>query len=77
MFYVIGLFIGFFFFGATVDRFWQFYNTSGFFGRLTLPEWLDLSTGVVVFLVIVMAVGMFWAGEKLEKIFTTRRNGVS
>jgi hypothetical protein len=75
VFYVFGLFIGFFIFGATVDSFWQFYNTSGFFGRLTLPEWLNLPAGVVVFVVVLMAIGMFWAGEKLEAVFSARRNG--
>jgi len=59
-----------------VERFWSFYNSSGFAGRLTLPDWLGIPTGVVVFAVVVMAVLMFWGAEKLEKIFTARRQGV-
>jgi hypothetical protein len=73
---VIGLFIGFFLFGSTVEGFWSFYNTSGYFGRLTLFDWLGISPGIIVFAVVIMALFMFWGAEKLEKIFTARRCGV-
>lgn len=74
VFYLGGLFIGFFLFGSTVDGFWSFWNNSGFAGSLTLPRWLGLPDEVVVFAVVVMALAMFWAGEKVERIFTARRN---
>lgn len=38
-------------------------------GRVTIDEWLSLSLGFVGFLVILMALGMFWGGEWLEKKF--------
>lgn len=41
-------------------------------GRFTLPEWLGLPTGVVVVLIVLMALFMFWGGEKLESIFGSR-----
>ena len=77
MIYVIGLFVGFLLFGETVPRYWSFFNNAGFMGRFTIPMWLGVDSGVVVFAVVVMALVMFWGAEKLEKIFTTRRGGNS
>ncbi len=76
MFYVIGLFIGSFVFGSTVDGFWSFWNNEGAFGRLTIPEWLGVSPKIVVFAVVLMALMMSWGAEKIERIFTARRNEV-
>ena len=69
---MIGLFVGFFFFGETVPAFWGFFNSSGFMGRFTLFDWLRVDQGVVVFAVVVMALGMFWGAEKVEGIFRAR-----
>lgn len=66
MFFAAGLLFGILGFGYTlpwIDRFW---NDSGAFGRLTLYEWLDLSPGVVVLLAVAMALGMFFAAERIE-----------
>ena len=70
---MIGLFIGFFLFGSTVERFWSFWNNAGTFGRLTLPGWLGVPPGVVVFAVVLMALVMFWGAERIERTFTARR----
>ncbi len=66
--------IGFFLFGETVPRFWGFFNNAGDMGRFTLPQWLGIDAGAVVFVVVSMALLMFWGGGKLERIFTARRN---
>jgi uncharacterized protein len=42
---------------------------SGNMGAIRLPELFNLSTGVVVFLVIILAIGMFYGGEWLENKF--------
>jgi hypothetical protein len=76
MFYMFGLFIGFFIFNSTVERFWSFFNNSGFLGRVTLFDWLRIPAGVVVFAVVLMALFMFWGAEKLEKIFSARRSSL-
>ena len=68
LFFVLGAFFGIFLFGETVSKFNVFWNSS-YMGRFTLPEWLGLSTGVVVLLVVLMALFMFWGSEKLEQIF--------
>jgi len=68
LFYLGGMFTGVFAFGESVDRFAEFwYGWS--MGRFTIPEWLHLSTGVVVLLVILVALVFFWAAEWFEKKF--------
>ncbi len=67
--FVGGVGIGSFVFGETADGFREFYDTAGFLGRFTLPEWLGLPAGVVVLLVVLMAGFMFWGGEILERTF--------
>jgi hypothetical protein len=68
IFFVLGVFFGIFLFGETVGGFDEFWNSS-YMGRFTIPDWLGLSTGVVVLLVVLMALFMFWGSEKLEQIF--------
>lgn len=60
-----GLF-GVFLFSETEKYFDAFFNGS-FYGRLTLMDVLHISTGAAVLLVILVALGLFWAAEKLEQ----------
>lgn len=65
VFFALGTAIGIFLFGETVslyDVFW----TSSYMGRLTLPEVFGLPVGLIMVLVVLMALFMFWGGEKLE-----------
>ena len=68
LFFLLGLLGGVFVFGETVSLFSDFWYSS-FLGRLTLPMWLGIPTGVVVFLVVLMAIGAFWMGQKAEVAF--------
>jgi rhodanese-related sulfurtransferase len=68
VFFTLGVMFGIFLFGETVDSYALFWNSS-YLGRLTIPDWLGLPTGVVVLLVVLMALFMFWGGEKLETVF--------
>lgn len=68
IFFVLGVLFGIFLFGETVGLYDGWWNSS-YLGRFTLPELFGLPTGVVVFAVILMALGMFWAAEKLEQRF--------
>lgn len=68
LFFFIGSALGVFLFGETVNQYASFFHSS-FMGRFTLPELFGLPTGTVVFLVILMALFMFWGAEKLEGIF--------
>ena len=44
----------------------MFFDRS-YMGRFTLPELFGVPYGVVVLAVIVMALGMFWGAEKVER----------
>ncbi len=71
LFFVLGGLTGIFLFGETVDLFWEWWNNS-YYGRLTIPEWLNVPTGVVVVAIVLMALFMFWGSEKLEQKFGKR-----
>lgn len=70
--FVLGAIFGVWAFGETVEGYWQWWNTSGYYGRVTLMDAFGLSTGVVVLLVVLMALFMFWGGEQLERIIGKR-----
>lgn len=44
---------------------------SGSMGNITLPEYFGVSGGIIGFIIVLMAVGMFVGGEFLEKKFST------
>ena len=67
--FLLGVFFGVFLFGEAVPSFRVFFEQSGDYGRVTLFDFFGLPAGVTVFLVILMALGMFWGAEKLEKRF--------
>lgn len=69
--FVLGVFFGIFLFGETVGSFEDFWYSS-YLGRYTIPEMLDLETGVVVLLLILMALFAFVGSEMLERIFGDR-----
>jgi rhodanese-related sulfurtransferase len=66
-FFFLGTLFGVFAFGETValfDGFWY----SSHMGRYLLPEWLGLSTGATILLIVLMALGAFWLAEKAEAL---------
>ena len=67
IFFIAGGFIGAFLFGETEKFFDNWYNFSGYFGRLTLDQVFNIPVGVVVLLVVLMALFMFWGSEQLER----------
>ncbi len=71
LFFVLGGLFGIFMFGETVSLFDGYWHSS-FFGRVTLFDFFGIPAGAVVVGVVLMAVGMFWGGEQLERIFGGR-----
>lgn len=69
MFFMLGGFFGAFLFGETERYFTNWYNNSGYYGRLTLDQVFGIPVGWVVLLVVMMALFMFWGAEQLERIF--------
>ncbi len=66
--FVAGALVGVWAFGESVGSFEPFWLSS-YYGRFTLPEWLGLSTGATVVLVVLMAVAMFLLAEWIEARF--------
>jgi hypothetical protein len=71
LFYLIGIFAGIFVFGETAPLIEPFFSGeySGFMGRATIPQFIGVSSGVVGFFVVLMALGGFMGSEWLEKKF--------
>lgn len=69
--YVLGVAFGIFVFGEIFPMIEGFFNSTDM-GPQTLPSFFGLSYGLVVFLVVVMAIGAFIAAEWSEKIFADR-----
>lgn len=66
MVFVGGMIFGILVFGEMFPGIEEFFN-SGYMGTVTLPSYFNLSYGLVVFLVVLMAVGAFAAAEWGEK----------
>jgi hypothetical protein len=68
MVFIVGLFLGVFIFGAGYDWLEQLY-LARFMGAPKVSESIGLSDGVFALLLILVALGMFWAAEWAEKKF--------
>jgi hypothetical protein len=66
--FVAGALGGVWLFGESVSSFEGFWLSSHL-GRFTLPDWLGLSVGATLVLVVLMALAMFWAAERIEARF--------
>lgn len=72
--FLLGVFAGIFAFGEFYPLVKGFYNSTPM-GSLTLPKLLNLPYGLIVFAVVIMAVGAFMAAEWTEKR-NTKKGGV-
>lgn len=68
LFFAGGVAFGAFMFGETLSIFQGFHNST-YMGRFILPELMGVGTGIVVFLVVLMALTMFYWAEIGEKFF--------
>lgn len=69
--YILGVMFGIFIFGELFPYITDFYYSTNM-GSVTLPQYFHLSYGLVVFLVVIMAVGAFALAEWSEKKFVHR-----
>lgn len=74
LFFITGMGIGMLFFGETIDKFRVFWDTSGYYGEVTLQELFHVPSGVMVLAVVIMAMGMFWVVEKVESLLAVKAN---
>jgi hypothetical protein len=70
--FVLGLPAGTLLFAELFPLIQRFYNSGGF-GQRTLPDVFSLPHGVVVFAVVLMAIGGFYGASLLERHFGTRQ----
>lgn len=71
MFFVGGILTGIMIFGETVKYFDQFWYSS-FMGRFTIPDWLGMDTGVVVFGITAIGLVALWGSERIERAYRRR-----
>ena len=68
--FLLGAIFGIGVFSETISGFETFWLSSGYLGRLTLPDLLGLPWGVVALMVVVMALLVFRGVEALERKFS-------
>jgi hypothetical protein len=66
--FIGGLFIGVFIFAEGFPL-WKNLYLANNMGDVTVPGFLNISSGIFVLLVIIVAIGMFWVAEWAEKKF--------
>lgn len=69
MLFMLGGFVGALLFGETEHYFDQWYNESGYYGRLTLDQVLGVSRPALVLIIVLVALFLFWGSEHLERVF--------
>jgi len=69
--YILGVMAGIFVFGEIFPLIENFYYSTNM-GSLTLPQYFDMSYGLIVFFVVLMALGAFAAAEWSEKKFANK-----
>ena len=72
--FLVGTVIGAGFFGESLPRFENFWNSS-YTERFLVSDWLGWSIGATVFGVTLMAVIMFYGAEKTEEYFRNKGTG--
>lgn len=68
----LGVFAGIFLFGEISPAITTFFY-SGEMGEITLGQLFHLPYGLVVFAVVLMALGGFWGAGALERVFATKQ----
>lgn len=71
MIYLAGIVVGIFGFGEVYPFIKDFYSSTPM-GQITLPQLFGVPYGLVVFLVVLMALGGFAGAEWVEKKFATK-----
>lgn len=66
MWFIVGSLLGIFIFAESYPL-WEKLHNSHYLGPIKINETFGLSEGVFGLILIIVAVGMFWIGEKAEK----------
>ena len=68
IYFILGSLIGIFIFGEAFPLLESFYKAS-YLGPVKFSDFIGVSDGMMAFIVVVIAMFMFWLGEKAEKRF--------
>jgi hypothetical protein len=68
IFFILGSLIGIFLFGEAFPLLESFYKAS-YLGPVKFSDFIGVSDGMMAFIVVIIAMFMFWLGEKAEKRF--------
>ncbi len=71
IFYLVGILAGIVIFGEETSRFDTFYNSS-YMGRFLISDWLGVSIGWLVFIVVVVALFLLWGSELLARAYSAK-----
>lgn len=69
--YLGGIIVGIFVFGEVFPLVAEFYESTPM-GQVTIPQYFGISYGIMVFLVVLMAIGGFAGASWVEKKFATK-----
>ncbi len=67
MVFLLGVFVGTMSFGDIFYDLLEPIYKGGYMGKVTLPEYFGMNAGLVAFIIVIVAIGAFWLGEKTEK----------
>lgn len=70
---VIGLLVGIFLFGEVYPFIEGFYNATPL-GQMNMVTYFEVPAGVMVFVLVLVALGGFWLSEKVESIYASKAN---
>ncbi len=74
MVFVLGIFIGIFFYAFTYEPLWETLRNSGKMGKVNIADWMGISDGLFIFLMTVIAAIMFFAVTLIQKKVTSKRD---
>jgi rhodanese-related sulfurtransferase len=66
MFFMLGGFVGAFLFAETQGYYDNWYNNSGYLGRLTLDQVFGIPASAIVLMIVGAALFFFWLAERVE-----------
>ncbi len=65
--FVVGVFIGIFFYAFTYEPLFEKLRNSTYMGQVNVADWLGISQGLFIFLMVVIAIASFIFGDWVQK----------
>ncbi len=69
--FVVGVFIGIYFYAFTYEPIFEKFRNSTFMGQVNIADWLGIREGLFIFIMIIIAIGSYifadWVQKKVNK----------